>query len=291
MIFSVIVPFLNEELYIEKCIRALLNQDFDRRMYELIFIDNGSVDSSRKIVQKFTNVMLLREDKKTAYAARNKGLKVAKGEVVAFIDADCIAARDWLSQIDEGMKKTGAAVVLGRRCFPSNVSYLLRMFEDYENAKIEHLLNKCKKRYFFAYTNNMAVRGDVFRRLGPFMEWPRGGDSEFIQRCIVEEPGSKAVYLNKMKIIHLEIVDLKSWLKKINIYAAHFTQIRKLPIYSNLDYRIKLQICGYCARKNNYTIWQSALFFFLLILGDLYYKGGALKGRLNRSADYRGRKG
>lgn len=94
MTFSVVVPFLNEGRYIARCIESLLGQDFDKNGYELIFIDNGSVDNSRKIVERFPNVILLSEEKKNPYAARNKGLRLAKGSIIAFSDADCVVAKD-----------------------------------------------------------------------------------------------------------------------------------------------------------------------------------------------------
>ena len=58
--FSVVVPFLNEQNHIERCVRALLNQDFDKDQYEIIFIDNGSTDGSGEIVRRYAEIEPLR---------------------------------------------------------------------------------------------------------------------------------------------------------------------------------------------------------------------------------------
>ncbi len=278
MIFSVIVPFLNEEAHIEQCIKALLEQDFDKNEYELIFVDNGSADRSKDIVRRFPHVILLQESKKSSYAARNRGLKVAQGEIIAFTDADCAVSRNWLTQVYEGMRKTKAAIALGKRCFPLNSSFSLRMFEDYENAKVEYVLGKCAEKYFFGFTNNMAVEAEVFKKVGFFVEYHRGGDIEFLHRFISQNSNSKVVYLDGMKTTHLEITNLKSWLKKINIYGEYNRLIEEVADYSKLDYKVKLQIYNYCVNKNNYTFWQKILLILLLIIGDLSYRIGRIRG-------------
>ena len=77
MDISIIVPFLNEERYIRRCLESLLDQDFDRSRYEVIFIDNGSSDASAEIVKGFPAVQLLTEEKGQVYTARNTGIGVA----------------------------------------------------------------------------------------------------------------------------------------------------------------------------------------------------------------------
>lgn len=280
MIFSVIVPFLNEEPYIEQCINALLNQDFDRNEYELIFIDNGSTDSSIEIVRKSPKVILLHEGKKNVYAARNKGFSIAKGEIIVFTDADCAVSRDWLTQIYKGMGKANAAIALGKRFFSPNTSLILRMFEDYENAKIEYVLHNCAQRYYYGFTNNMAVKRDVFKKFGPFVELSIVGDIDFLHKCISAIPDAKVVYLNGMKITHLEISSPKRWLEKIHIYGEYNMLVKKTRNYSPLHYKEKLQIYNYCLKENNYPFQREVLLLFLLMIGDLFYRCGVIKGHI-----------
>lgn len=88
---SVIVPVYNVEKYIERCINSLINQTLQD--IEIIFIDDGSTDSSKIIIEKYLN--LHREKIKYYYkkngglsSARNYGIPHAKGEYIAFLDSD-----------------------------------------------------------------------------------------------------------------------------------------------------------------------------------------------------------
>lgn len=90
---SVIVPFYNVELFIEKCIISLYNQDIPWEEYEVICVDDCSPDNSRKIVEKlqkkFPNLKLIchNENKKQG-GARNTGLNEAKGQYIWYVDSD-----------------------------------------------------------------------------------------------------------------------------------------------------------------------------------------------------------
>lgn len=101
---SVIVPAKNERVHIEKCLIALINQDYDNESYEIIVIDNGSSDDTVDIVKKFDNVRLILCPSGPVGRVRNKGAECAKGSILAFIDADCIAPADWLKAINLWVK-------------------------------------------------------------------------------------------------------------------------------------------------------------------------------------------
>ena len=90
---SVIVPFYNVELYIEECIYSLYNQDIPWNEYEVICVDDCSLDNSRNIVEslqkKFPTLKLISHDEnKKVGGARNTGLKEAKGQYIWYVDSD-----------------------------------------------------------------------------------------------------------------------------------------------------------------------------------------------------------
>lgn len=92
MKLSIVIPLYNKEEYIDRCVKSLLNQDLTANEYEIIIIDDGSTDSSYSIAQnyadKHVNINLFRQKNGGAGAARNKGLEVAKGNYIYFLDAD-----------------------------------------------------------------------------------------------------------------------------------------------------------------------------------------------------------
>jgi cellulose synthase/poly-beta-1,6-N-acetylglucosamine synthase-like glycosyltransferase len=96
---SVIVPVYNAERTLARCLESLVGLDYPQERYEVLVVDNNSTDQSRAIARRFP-VRLLQEDRiQSSYAARNRGIQQARGEILAFTDADCVAAPDWLSEL------------------------------------------------------------------------------------------------------------------------------------------------------------------------------------------------
>jgi len=92
---SVVIPALNEEQSIEKCLLSLNNQTYPRNRYEVIVIDNGSTDSTRTIADKYTDKILLKPGANVG-AVRNEGALKARGEILICTDADCVYDRNWI---------------------------------------------------------------------------------------------------------------------------------------------------------------------------------------------------
>ncbi|WP_405292910.1 glycosyltransferase family 2 protein [Algibacter sp. Ld11] len=96
MKFSIIIPVYNLELYINKCLHSLLNQNFEKDDYEVIIINDGSTDKSEtlisKVIKNENNFTLFSIKNQGVSNARNFGLTKASGEYVQFVDGD-----DWLN--------------------------------------------------------------------------------------------------------------------------------------------------------------------------------------------------
>lgn len=91
MDISIVVPVYNVEKYLKECINSLLEQDF-RGQYEIICVNDGSTDSSLQVLKEYEKsnekIVLINQKNKGLSAARNTGLKNAKGKYVMFIDSD-----------------------------------------------------------------------------------------------------------------------------------------------------------------------------------------------------------
>ena len=92
MFLSFIVPVYNAEAYLEECLCSLLEQDIPSGEYEVICVNDGSTDGSREILSSFAaqfpNLVLIDQANSGVSAARNAGLKAARGAFVWFVDAD-----------------------------------------------------------------------------------------------------------------------------------------------------------------------------------------------------------
>lgn len=92
---SIVVPCKNEESHISRVLDSLSNQHYPNERYEIVLVDNLSTDKTLELVGNYPNVKIV----KTAgpiSAVRNKGINESTGDVVAFIDADCIAPPEWI---------------------------------------------------------------------------------------------------------------------------------------------------------------------------------------------------
>tara|TARA_R110000823_G_scaffold24467_6_gene72737 strand:- start:5720 stop:6682 length:963 start_codon:yes stop_codon:yes gene_type:complete len=94
---SVIVPAHNEQKYISQCLKSLIAQDYSKDRYEIIVVDNDSRDRTQEIVKKL-NVRIIEQNTGPVGAVRNAGAAQAKGDFLAFIDADCVAPDNWLTK-------------------------------------------------------------------------------------------------------------------------------------------------------------------------------------------------
>jgi len=85
---SIVVPLYNKALYISRAINSISKQTFGD--YEIIVVDDGSVDNGGSIVENINNpkVRLIRQENAGVSAARNKGIETARSELIAFLDAD-----------------------------------------------------------------------------------------------------------------------------------------------------------------------------------------------------------
>ncbi|MBN1527264.1 MAG: glycosyltransferase [Candidatus Omnitrophica bacterium] len=280
MLFSVIVPFLNEEKYIRRCLEALVDQDFGKNEYEIIFVDNGSADGSSAIVSQFSGVRLLREEARGAYKARNRALAEAKGEIIAFTDADCVVVKDWLRQIENGMKDTGASIAMGPVYFPNDNSKALKLFEDYQNAKAEYVMNKSLKKFYYGYTNNMAFKADIFKKLGLFSEGVGSGDTEMVHRCMAKYPGCKVAYLEDVKVEHLEVSGLGVYQKKMYGYGRDSILVNKACGYASLGLKERLEVYRYCCDKHSYSVSDRALSLIVLLMVFFSFECGRLMRKM-----------
>lgn len=110
---SVVIPVYNGEQTLAGCLRALEAQSITRSNYEIIVVDDGSIDGTASVAEPF-KVRLLRQEHSRAAVARNTGIHVAQGEWVAFTDADCIPSRGWLHYLLQAVnQKDGQGRALG----------------------------------------------------------------------------------------------------------------------------------------------------------------------------------
>jgi glycosyltransferase involved in cell wall biosynthesis len=200
---SVIVPVFNDAERLKLCLTALGHQTYPHAQYEIVVVDNGSddVDMTRALVALFSNASLTVEPKPGSYAARNRGLALATGAVIAFTDADCIPADDWLQQGVaqlQHLRDNGQVVGRIETFFPSpDRPTPVDLYERITAFPQETLLSK----FHGGATANMFTWRQVFDRVGEFnAQLKSHGDLEWGQR--VYSLGYPQVYAESVVVRH-----------------------------------------------------------------------------------------
>jgi glycosyltransferase involved in cell wall biosynthesis len=273
MDFSIVVPFYNEEENIEKCIKALLSQNYAQDKYEILMVDNNSSDRSAEIVQHYPTIKLLSEERQGDFAARNQGIKRAKGEIIAFTDSDTAPFSDWLQNIAVAMLNPNVCILVGKLQYPED-SWALSMIATYEAERASYTFSTNIQEIYYGYTCNMAIRKKLFERLGLFPAIYRNSDIVFLQRAIDAYSCDVTRYSSEVRVRRLEISSLWKYYKKQHLYGKDFQRYRKFSAARPLNGTERLRVFKSAIKRSKYSLAKSALLFSLLFGGGICYELG-----------------
>jgi glycosyltransferase involved in cell wall biosynthesis len=180
---SVIVPFLDAERTLGALISGLRSQHaVSLGATEFVFVDNGSTDGGRAIVEAsgLPHLRVADQSVRGVSAVRNKGLELARGEVLAVIDSDCVPARGWLRELVAPFNSRDVHLAAGSLAsFPPRTG-AQRFAARYGLNDARRPLDMAVP---FANGRNMAVRRASAEQVGG---WPgemlQGEDIEFSHR-------------------------------------------------------------------------------------------------------------
>ncbi len=159
---SVIIPAYNEGKHLSSCLESLQHQTYPKDQFEIIVVDNGSKDNTAAVARKFTSKVFVYKDIQGCGASRQFGSTQAKGDILVFMDGDCIAKPDWLSKIDE-LLKDPTVVCVGGTGIPDKKTlgaWFLFGFYDW----FWSLNNALRKPLMWGY--NMAIKRSAYEEVG-----------------------------------------------------------------------------------------------------------------------------
>ncbi|PSB40550.1 glycosyl transferase [Cyanosarcina cf. burmensis CCALA 770] len=215
---SAIVPAYNDRDRLLKCLKALYLQTYLYNSYEVIVVDNNSTENIYSVCQQFPNVRYLQENKQGSYAARNCGVKAAKGEIIAFTDADCLPAANWISSgVRSLLSNPDAGIVAGH----IEMTYLQSQPKPVEYAdRLMHLNQQHYAEKGYAATGNAFTWVWMFERVGLFNEGLLSlGDREWGERVTLQ--GYRVVYSKEAYVQHPARNTLHALLKKVRFQAQY----------------------------------------------------------------------
>jgi len=215
---SVIVPAYNEATNIAHCLQALSGQTYPREQFEIIVVNDGSTDATPEIAAGFAGVRVISQANQGPAAARNHGVREARGEIVLFTDADCRPRPDWVAQMVQPFQENPDIVAVkgayetGQRNWTSRFVQL--EFEDrYDRLRKSAFID-------FVDTYAAAYRRDTFLQAGGFsldFRLPSAEDAELGFR--LANQGYLMVFNPQARVSHLHPASPLHYLQKKYLFA------------------------------------------------------------------------
>lgn len=194
---SVIVPVRDDLTVLRRSLPRIVAAVESYSNAELIVVDNGSEDGTYEwLINNYTDsVVTLKLPDASVGAVRNHGARRARGDVLCFVDADCLVEPDHLTNVYQALKETSAAAVGSRYLLPSDPTWVESTW---------HQLHRRgrKERVSFLSAGNIAIKADVFREIGGFDDHlVTGEDAELCHRLI--DQGHAICHHPIIEVIHL----------------------------------------------------------------------------------------
>lgn len=215
---SVIIPHFNQPDLLVRCLVALCPQTAEGHGVEIIVIDNGSQQMPTDVVAGFPGVRLDLEATPGPGPARNHGVSLSRGVILAFIDADCVAAPGWLAEIVRQFANPDVMVLGGDvqilHADPAHPT-AIECYEAEFGYRMEHYI----KDQNFTGTGNLAMRRQVFDQVGGFAGIGIAEDRDWGQRAYAR--GIRITWAPLMLAYHPARQDFAELTRKWDRHTAH----------------------------------------------------------------------
>ena len=197
---SVVVPVYDDVAGLTKCLQALEDQTYPAERYEVIVVDNGSTHPVAPVLAAYVRAVGECETQPGSYAARNRGIAVARGEIFAFTDADCVPAPSWIA---EGVAALEADPGCGLAA--GDIEVVPRDAGAPTAVELYELTYGFRQAFYvtegFGATANLFTRREVFEAVGPFDARLKScGDREWGMR--VRDAGYHLAYAGGARVLH-----------------------------------------------------------------------------------------
>jgi glycosyltransferase involved in cell wall biosynthesis len=212
---SVVIPVYNDPEGLDATLRSLMAQDFPRQDFEIIVADNDSSERTAEVINLYEEnhpnlVRSVVEDHvRSSYAARNKGVEAAEGEIISFIDADMTVRPDWLNRVRAAVRDVDPDYMGCKVHMYSTSKSVSSLYNILTGFPVKSYM----KRAHYAPTCCLTVKRDVFDRIGFFDgRLESGGDTEFGNRAW--DAGLKFHYAGQIVMHHSARGTVTALLKK-----------------------------------------------------------------------------
>lgn len=236
---SVVVPTYNRPALIKKCVEGLIQQNFNPEAYEIIVVTDGPDETTSSFINAYKKQCNCQVHcyslpvKKGPAAARNKGWRSAKGELVLFTDDDCIPSPTWVSGFWKAYEAMGT----------DRIAFTGKIIVPYKKPLTDHDRNTIALEQADFVTANCAVSKTMLELIGGFdeafeMAWREDSDLEFkllnagicvpyVKEAVVKHPIRKAPWGISLKEQRKSMFNALLYKKHPQLYRS---RINKRPL-------------------------------------------------------------
>lgn len=244
---SVIIPSYNAEKTVIQALKGLENET--RKDFEVVVVDDGSTDSSFELVKSYKNkselsIRLIKQQNAGPAKARNIGVEHSEGDIIIFLDSDCVPPDNWVEEMVRPLDNNIAGCNCGYKV--KNKESLIARYIDYEIAKRHEKL--IGKSIDTIGTYSASFIKSVFNEAGGFdTKYKAASGEDFDFAFNVKKMGYDLVFTGKTFVYHYHPDTLKKYLKqqfgrgywRVGMYIGNKDKITRGDSYTGYEAQVQ----------------------------------------------------
>jgi len=275
---SIIIPVYNSQATITQTLKGLERQT--RKDFEVIIVDDGSIDASLKLITEFRKksslqIKLISQENSGPAKARNVGVEHSKGEIIIFLDSDCIPPENWIEEMVSPIGNGIVGCTCGYRV--KNKKSLVARYVNYEIARRHKRMMSKDITSMGSYSLSCPM--NIFEKAGGFdAEYTTSAAEDFDLAFRIRKFG-KLKFTKKTFVYHYHPDSLRKYLKqqykagywRVKLYLKHKDKLIKGDSYTRYEPQIQFILSGFSflSIPLSFTNPLFLLSFFLLFLSNL----------------------
>ena len=269
---SVIVPVYNGIPYIENCLSSIVNQSFQD--FELIVINDGSNDRTKDVLQsfniKYDNIKIINQENQGLYETRKRGLSIAKGKYISWLDADDFMGKDMLKKMYEIAEKNDSDLVIcNYEFYPKKISTKEKWFREFKGVVDVDFVERNSQPW------NKLVKRDLLEKLNIGDMFPSCFDEAYIK--VLMNAKNVVTINDKLMYYRVSSDTMSSSYTNIAHYERFITASKNLLVVMNdmneywreyFEYRViyyslmSMLVAAFSKNKIKYNEIKESLFDF-----------------------------
>lgn len=214
---SIIIPVYNGMSTIRLCLDAVTRLNYPRDRYEVIVVDNNSMDGTPDVVKQYPVHLVYEREIQGPHAATNTGVRISSGEILAFTDSDCVPDKEWLHELVKPFRDEQVVCAGGRLEAYQPQSRVERFIDQMKPLKNGVQLTPCFPMAFI--TANAAFRHADFINVGMFNSNMYTGAEVDLSYRIQFESGKCGIYVPEALVLHKFSPKIRALARHCYIYG------------------------------------------------------------------------